>query len=103
MVDLTDITLTEEINASEGVTVVDFWADWCPPCKAMHPILEQLEKDYPKVRWCRLDADKFPTVCQKYDVRSLPTLLVFKNAEVQHRIIGAQSKDNLLDELGEFL
>jgi thioredoxin 1 len=84
---VTDASFTDDVLASEQPVVVDFWAPWCGPCKAVEPILEQLGVDAVK-----LDIDENPEVAAKYDVLSIPTVILFAGGEPRETVIGARSR-----------
>jgi thioredoxin 1 len=80
----------EEI--SEGYTLVDFWAEWCNPCKMLTPILEELEKDYENIKFVKVNADLHFNILDEYKVTSIPHLIIFKDGEKIHEHIGAKPK-----------
>jgi len=80
----------EEI--SNGIVVLDIWADWCRPCKAIEPYLRELESEYPKVKFLKLNADEYPEILQDLGVISIPTVIYFKDGKEVGRIVGAQPK-----------
>jgi thioredoxin 1 len=101
---LTDATFDETIGASAETVVVDFWAEWCGPCKMIAPILDEIADEHPgKLTIAKLNVDENPDVARRYDVMSIPTLIVFKDGAPQKRLVGAKGKGQLLAELGEFL
>jgi thioredoxin 1 len=101
---LTDATFDETIGAATEVVVVDFWAEWCGPCKMIAPILAEIAGEHAgKVSIAKLNVDENPDVARRYDVMSIPTLIVFKDGAPQKRLVGAKGKGQLLAELGEFL
>jgi thioredoxin len=101
---LTDATFDETIAASAETVVVDFWAEWCGPCKMIAPILDEIADEHPgKLTIAKLNVDENPDVARRYDVMSIPTLIVFKDGAPQKRLVGAKGKGQLLAELGEFL
>lgn len=103
MNNLTDQTFNEAIQSQKPL-LVDFWAEWCPPCKAMAPVLEEIAHDLVQViDVAKLDADAYPTVCQQANVRSLPTLVLYKDGEEVTRIIGAVGLERLRETLAENL
>ena len=95
MIVLTDATFNEEIEKAEGGPIlVDFWATWCGPCKAVAPILEKLSAEYKgKARIGKLDVDSNPATAAKYGVMSIPTLLLFKGGKMADKIVGAQPRE----------
>jgi thioredoxin len=101
---LTDATFDETIGASAETVVVDFWAEWCGPCKMIAPILDEIANEHAgKLSIAKLNVDENPDVARRYDVMSIPTLIVFKDGAPQKRLVGAKGKGQLLAELGEFL
>jgi len=104
IVTLTTSTFDETIAAADTPVVVDFWAEWCGPCKMIAPILTEIaEENRGKVTIAKLNVDENPDLAMRYGVRSIPTLLVFNNGEVAKTPIGAKGKGQLLRELDEFL
>ena len=92
-VTITDQTFTAEVEQSPGLTVVDFWAAWCGPCKIIAPFLEQVAAERAgAVKVAKIDSDANPRVSARFNVRSLPTLLFFKDGQVVDQIIGAVPK-----------
>jgi thioredoxin 1 len=101
---LTESTFHEEIGASELPVVVDFWAEWCGPCKMIAPILGEIAEEHAgKVKIVKVNVDDNPQLARDFDVMSIPTLIVFKDGEPKRRMIGAKGKPQLLEELAEFL
>ena len=101
---LTDATFDEEIGAASEVVVVDFWAEWCGPCKMIAPILEEIATEQNgKVKVAKLNVDDNPNAARRYEVMSIPTLLVFRDGQPVKRLIGAKGKGQLLQELSEFI
>jgi thioredoxin 1 len=88
---------------SEQPVVVDFWAAWCPPCRVMEPILNDLARERPDVRFVKLDADSNQRTVVEYGVLSMPTLMVFKDAGVVLRLVGSRPKRRLAEELSAVL
>jgi thioredoxin 1 len=101
---LTDATFDETIGAAAETVVVDFWAEWCGPCKMIAPILDEIARENAgKVTIAKLNVDDNPDVARRFDVMSIPTLIVFKDGTAQKRLIGAKGKGQLLAELEEFI
>ena len=69
--------------------MIDFWAEWCGPCKSMHPIFTRMAKKYKQVRFARVNVDDAQDIAVKYDVQSIPTFIMFKNGEIVNRMVGA--------------
>jgi thioredoxin 1 len=100
---LSDATFAEELGASDSPVLVDFWAEWCGPCKMIAPILEEIASENDGLKIGKLNVDENPEVARQYQVMSIPTLIVFKDGQEARRLIGAKGKGQLLDELSEFL
>jgi len=95
---LNDDNFESEVLNSEIPVLVDFWAEWCGPCRALAPAIEEIAEDYEgKVKVGKLNVDENPGAPSAYDVRSIPTLIVFKNGAVLERIVGALPKNHIVD------
>ena len=104
IVNLSTNTFDETVVGSDKPVIVDFWAEWCGPCKQIAPILEEIASEHGgNVTVAKLNVDDNPDLAMRYNVMSIPTLLVFADGEVSKRLIGAKSKGALLQELDEFL
>ena len=101
---VTDDNFEEEIINSDIPSVVDFWAEWCGPCKMIGPVVEELAAAYQgKIKVAKMDVDQNRQTPVKFGVRNIPTLILFKGGEVVNTIVGAQSKSSLEDELKKLL
>jgi thioredoxin 1 len=101
---LTDATFDEEVKSATEAIVVDFWAEWCGPCKLIAPVLDEIASEQAgRVTIAKLNVDENPGIARRFDVMSIPTLIVFKDGEPQKRLVGAKGKGQLLEELAEFL
>lgn len=89
---------------AEGVTFVDFWAPWCGPCRMLAPIIDELAAEYEgKAKICKVNTDEVQDLAVEFGVRSIPTMLFFKNGEVKETLIGAQSKVAISDKINSLL
>jgi thioredoxin 1 len=104
IVTLTDSTFDEEIKGSDEPVLVDFWAEWCGPCKMIAPVLQEIADDSAgKLRVGKINVDENLELARRFEVMSIPTLILFRDGEPQHRIVGAKGKGQLLQELEAFL
>lgn len=105
ILEVTDQNFAEEIEAGEGLAMIDFWATWCGPCRLVEPIVEELADEYRDkgLRVCKLDVDSNPQVTTRYQVRSIPSILFFKNGELVDKVIGAVPRPHLEEKVREHL
>ncbi len=102
--EFTDANFQEVALDTEGVAVVDFWAEWCGPCKMIGPVIEELASDFDgKVTVGKMNVDSNKDIPMKYGVRSIPTILILKNGEIVDKHVGVTSKQALADKINAHL
>jgi thioredoxin 1 len=101
---VTDETFETEVLMNSKPVIVDYWAEWCGPCRQVAPVLEEIANEHgDKIDVVKLNIDENPAVSQRYKIMAIPTMSVFKNGEVVKQIVGAKPKAALLRELADWL
>ena len=91
----------EVLNCS-GVVLVDFWAEWCGPCKIQLPVLEEISSEMTDVRVCKVNVDENNELAIKFGIRSIPTMMIFKNGEKVDQLVGLKQKNELVGKLNQY-
>ena len=104
VVHVTESNFEEEVVKSDVPVLVDFWAEWCGPCKMIAPILDEIAKEYgEKLKVCKIDVDSNPDIAPKFGIRGIPTLIMFKDGNAESTKVGAVSKSQLIEFVDEIV
>jgi thioredoxin 1 len=104
VIEVTDATFDEQVANTEGVTVVDFWAPWCGPCRMVGPVIEELAEEYEgRVRFAKVNVDDNQQIAGSFGIRSIPTIGFFKNGEAVGGVVGAYPKEALQQVIEDVL
>ena len=104
VVHVTESNFEEEVVNSDIPVLVDFWAEWCGPCKMIAPILDEIAKEYgEKLKICKIDVDSNPEIAPKFGIRGIPTLIMFKDGNAESTKVGAVSKSQLVEFVDEVI
>jgi len=103
-ISLTDATFDGEVIQSKGVVLVDFWAEWCGPCKMVGPVIAQISDEMAgKVKVCTLDVDQYPQKAREYGIMSIPTMMIFKDGKMVDMFVGARTKEDIVGRLNKVI
>lgn len=95
IINLTKYSYHNEVMETEKVVVIDFWATWCGPCKMMAPVVEEVAKNYPDVKVCKVNVDEEPELSNAFKIVSIPTIVVIKNGEIIDSVVGYRPKEDI--------
>jgi thioredoxin 1 len=98
--DVTDSTFEQDVLKSDRPVLVDFWAEWCAPCRMLAPVVKEIAEEYgDRIRVCKLDVDANPNTAAQYNIRSIPSILFFQDGQVADQVVGAVPKARLVERL----
>jgi thioredoxin 1 len=103
--ELNETTFVDEVLNSKIPVLVDFWAEWCGPCRMLAPIIDELAKDYDqqKIKICKLNVDENPKIAAKYGIMAIPTVIIFKNGQPVEQITGVRNKKEYINLINQYI
>lgn len=96
---ITSANYETEVEKSGKKVLVDFWADWCGPCKMMSPVIDEIAEEMPDIKVCKVNVDEEPELAHRFNIMSIPTLLIMKNGEIADTSVGLADKSELIDRI----
>lgn len=103
-IDITDATFENEVLNSESITVVDFWAPWCGPCRKMGPVLDEIASEYEgKIKVAKINTDENLKVAKEYQISGLPSIVIFKNGEAKETLVGLMPKSAIVSNIEKYV
>jgi thioredoxin 1 len=104
ILDVTDATFEDEVLQSDRPVLVDFWAEWCAPCRRLAPVIAEIASEYDgRLRVAKVDVDANPNITSNLSIRAMPTLLLFKAGKVANSLVGAHPKDKITEQIDQLL
>lgn len=101
---LTTANFDKEVMHSDTFVIVDFWAEWCGPCKRMAPVFEEVSQEfYGRMKFCKLNTEEAPEIAQQNNIQSIPCLVIFKNGTEVDRIVGFDAKEALMEQIDDII
>ncbi|HOA40147.1 MAG TPA: thioredoxin [Halanaerobiales bacterium] len=98
--EVTDANFSQEVLNADKPVLVDFWAEWCGPCRMVAPVVEEIAQEHDNIKVCKLDVDNNQYTAAQYGVMSIPTLILFENGQEKERVVGYMPKAQLVSKLG---
>ena len=102
VITLTGATFKEEVMNSDKPVLIDFWATWCGPCRMLSPIVDEVAEETDSVKVCKVNVDEEQVLANKYKIRSIPTMLVFKDGKIIDTMVGVMQENVLIDKLNSY-
>ena len=101
--ELNDNNFKQNVVETKGIVVVDFWAQWCGPCRKLMPLMEQIQNEFQEIKIYKIDVDKNINTSKEYGISSLPSVLIFKNGEVKELMVGMMQKSAIVSNIRKYI